>query len=304
MNDQQPVPSNTRIWEQVETTPPSMTKNFTRGGGFSGTAINATSNYERATKLFGPVGIGWGFDIIEDRYVEAQDLFLKTDKGLLLDSSGRPIAIAKHTVHVISIEFWYYDPTTNRRGSVPAFGQTTYIEQRKSGDIFTDEEAPKKSLTDAISKALSMLGFSADIHKGLYDDNKYVAGLKEAEKAEKAEKAAKKAAPAAATPAGTLAAVVVPASVETTEETEVAPESTVKEAATETEAPAEAATEATPEVTWTDVVNQFNKLPAALQSASTAALKTIANKHGFPTLKGSNAAAWAEGLEYLKTVAP
>ncbi|WP_434771820.1 hypothetical protein [Pseudomonas entomophila] len=38
----------------------------------------------------------------------------------------------------------------------------------------TDGEAPKKSLTDAIKKALSMLSFSADVFLGLFDDNAYV----------------------------------------------------------------------------------------------------------------------------------
>jgi len=41
--------------------------------------------------------------------------------------------------------------------------------------VTTDSEAPKKSLTDAIKKALAMLGFSADIFLGLYDDRDYVA---------------------------------------------------------------------------------------------------------------------------------
>ena len=38
---------------------------------------------------------------------------------------------------------------------------------------FHDEEAPKKSITDAMTKCLSLLGFAAEIHLGLYDDNKY-----------------------------------------------------------------------------------------------------------------------------------
>ena len=37
-----------------------------------------------------------------------------------------------------------------------------------------EDEAPKKSLTDALKKCLSMLGFSADIYMGMYDDPSYV----------------------------------------------------------------------------------------------------------------------------------
>src|SRR5690606_33640239 len=81
------------------------------------------------------------------------------------------------------------------RGEVVQFGQTTFVGRNKNG-FFTDEEAPKKSLTDAMSKCLSLLGFSADIHLGRFDDNKYVNDLRQefAEKYE-AEAKAKAAAP-------------------------------------------------------------------------------------------------------------
>jgi hypothetical protein len=37
-----------------------------------------------------------------------------------------------------------------------------------------DDEAPKKAMTDALTKAMSHLGMSADIFLGKFDDNKYV----------------------------------------------------------------------------------------------------------------------------------
>ena len=67
---------------------------------------------------------------------------------------------------------------------------------RSSGKPFTDEDAPKKSVTDALVKALSMIGFAGDIFMGRYDDSKYVNDLKAEERAEK------QAAPARQQPAG------------------------------------------------------------------------------------------------------
>ena len=58
------------------------------------------------------------------------------------------------------------------------FGQTTYVGKNKYG-MFTDEEAPKKSATDLMSKCASLIGVAADIHLGLFDDNKYVNAVKE-----------------------------------------------------------------------------------------------------------------------------
>jgi hypothetical protein len=43
----------------------------------------------------------------------------------------------------------------------------------KNGHV--DDEAPKKSLTDAVGKCLSLLGFAADVHMGLWDGDKYTA---------------------------------------------------------------------------------------------------------------------------------
>ena len=51
--------SNTRIWDQVSKTDPAHTKKVNQRGGF--TAISAHYQIMRATEVFGPVGIGWGY---------------------------------------------------------------------------------------------------------------------------------------------------------------------------------------------------------------------------------------------------
>ena len=155
---------NLSLWNSVQATDPDYTKAFSRSGGFRGTAINHTYQTKRATEAFGPKGLGWGSTVL--------------DEGM---EHGAPIVHEKHgvigheKVHVLRIELWY--ELNGKRASVQAFGQTTFIGSNKHG-TFTDEEAPKKSLTDAESKALAMLGFSADVHMGLFDDSKYVNDLK------------------------------------------------------------------------------------------------------------------------------
>jgi uncharacterized short protein YbdD (DUF466 family) len=42
-----------------------------------------------------------------------------------------------------------------------------------------DDEAPKKAMTDAMTKAFSHLGMSADVFLGKFDDSKYVEQMKE-----------------------------------------------------------------------------------------------------------------------------
>jgi len=64
----------------------------------------------------------------------------------------------------------------------PQFGQTMLVGENKYGS-FMDEEAPKKSITDCISKCAVLLGIGADVHLGLFDDNKYVNQRKQEEAA-------------------------------------------------------------------------------------------------------------------------
>lgn len=153
---------NLTLWNSVQATDPAYTKAFSRSGGFRGTAINHTYQTKRATEAFGPKGLGWGSTVIDEKYVEGAPILHPTHG-----------VIGREVVHVVRIELWYH---RGERGSVQAFGQTTFVGSNKHG-TFTDEEAPKKSLTDAESKALAALGFSSDVHMGLFDDSKYVNDL-------------------------------------------------------------------------------------------------------------------------------
>ena len=51
---------NMRIWEALGKTDPAHTKQFTRAGGFKGTAIKPMWANKQMTEFFGPCGIGWG----------------------------------------------------------------------------------------------------------------------------------------------------------------------------------------------------------------------------------------------------
>ena len=152
---------NLAIWSAVEKTDPAHTKTFNRAGGFSGTAVNQAYQARRATELFGPIGIGWGFDELEHQIVEG--------------AAGDKVWFAK-------VKLWYQHE--GRRGEVIQWGATTFVGRNKNG-AFTDEEAAKKSITDAVGKCLSLLGFSADVYLGQFDDQKYVNDRRREEAAKK-----------------------------------------------------------------------------------------------------------------------
>lgn len=159
------APGNLALWDSVQKTDPNYTKGFNRSGGFKGTATNATWLAKRATEVFGPCGIGWGMTVIDEEIIMGHPL------------RGNDGAVIGHVlVHKVRAKLWYV--LNGTRGEIESFGQTEMAGQRNDGKFYTDEEAPKKSLTDAMTKAMSLLGFAADIHLGLYDDNKYVAEVR------------------------------------------------------------------------------------------------------------------------------
>lgn len=149
--------NNLELWNKVRTPDPGATKSFSRTGGFKGTATNAVYLIQKATELWGPMGGNWGVDIVEDKTIQGAPIILV---------EGGPV-VGHELLHVIRINL------RHPGGVVPGYGQTMLVGKNKYG-TFTDEEAPKKSLTDALTKALSWLGFAADIHMGLWDDSKYV----------------------------------------------------------------------------------------------------------------------------------
>lgn len=150
---------NLKLWNAVEKTPHEHTKAIT-GKSYSGTSPKPHYLIHKATETFGPCGIGWGF-VVEERI----------EDGAMIN----PGHFEK--MHVAKVTVWY--EWQGKRGEVCHVGGTPFSGKRASGKPYTDEDAPKKSVTDALVKALSMIGFAGDIFMGRYDDSKYVNDLKE-----------------------------------------------------------------------------------------------------------------------------
>lgn len=126
-----------KLWDSVCESDPATTKRVNQRGGF--TAVCAQSQLKRATGFWGPYGGEWG---VKD-----------CAWGLIHEKDGAVVEITLHAT--------FYYPN----GS---FELGTDIAYRAGGD------SRKKLLTDLTTKALSKLGFNADIFEGKFDDNKYV----------------------------------------------------------------------------------------------------------------------------------
>ena len=151
-----PNSTNLAVWNREEKTDPKFTKPIT-GKAFRGTALNGTYVMKRLTDAFGPVGWGWGY------HASYEDVHFPHGASL----------------NFCMIEFYYYpfgrlDADERRIATFSQVGGTELSGHRKDGKPFADDEARKKSLTDALLKAASHIGIGGDIHLGLFDDSKYV----------------------------------------------------------------------------------------------------------------------------------
>lgn len=145
--------SNLEFWDRVKKTDPRRVKAIT-GKQYKGNSPQPYYLVERMTEEFGMCGIGWGIRIISERMERM------TDTDLL---------------HVAHVEVWYMKG--DKRGSIEQVGQTKAAYMTSKGSMMVDEDAPKKSVTDAMTKCMSYLGFSGDIFSGHWDDSKYVQEL-------------------------------------------------------------------------------------------------------------------------------
>ena len=166
---------NMQIWELVDKTDTRYTKNA-KVGGQQITSLNGTAMIMKATEVFGPAGIGFGWKVLEERFDPGVEVFIgEGDKRSSLGFTSN---------HTVRIAFWFM--LDGQRGEIESYGCTNYIYKASYG-MLTDGEAPKKSLTDAIKKALSSLGFSADVFLGMFDDKDYVNALADEQAIEQAE---------------------------------------------------------------------------------------------------------------------
>ncbi len=136
--------NNLELWHKVEKTNPKYTKKANVKGN-NITAIAPQYQIKNVTEQFGSYGSTWGFRSLDFDYT-------------LVDSLG---LVVLHAV--------FYYPG----GEFPIKNaQNIFIDNAKTK---IDDNFAKKLETDTLTKAISKLGFNADIFMGLFDDVKYLA---------------------------------------------------------------------------------------------------------------------------------
>jgi hypothetical protein len=164
-------------WEVLRGVDRNFTKKIT-GKSYQGDSPNPTWMVMKLTELLGPIGINWGFEVKYDRIRlgRPHQIEVERDETKALDTQGEPYLahrrlrheIIREENHEVCIQFWRIAEGEKR--TFDAFGGTQMLYLTSKGKWMHDEDAAKKSLTDAYTKAMSWMGVAADIYLALYDD--------------------------------------------------------------------------------------------------------------------------------------
>lgn len=138
---------NLEIWNRFADIDPKFTKPIT-GRDYGGTSPNPQYVIMCLTEMFGPCGKGFGWSVLAEEFKEMGGTYL----------------------HWCRIRFWWKDEDGEH--SVEEYGQTKAAYVPSKGTMRVDEDAPKKSLTDAIIKGSSHIGVAANIFLGRWDEQK------------------------------------------------------------------------------------------------------------------------------------
>lgn len=133
--------NNMELYDKFRTTPKDAQKPISAGRLKGMTDINPMYRIKALTEQFGAVGFGWYYEI--------------TNKWLEQGADGVIAAFVDINLYVKYNGEW--------SKPIQGTGGSTFVAKESKG-LYTDDEAYKKALTDAISIACKSLGMCADIY--------------------------------------------------------------------------------------------------------------------------------------------
>lgn len=136
--------SNMRFYDKAREVPVEARKPIQAGRLKGMTDVNPMYRIKRLTEMFGPCGLGWWYEIVDERIVD--------------DTTTNQRAA------FTDILLFYRDPETGEESKgIPGTGGASFLSQERNGPYLSDE-CFKMALTDAISVAAKALGIAADVY--------------------------------------------------------------------------------------------------------------------------------------------
>lgn len=161
---------NLELWHKVEKTNPKYTKNA-KVGGNAITSISPQFQIMNVTEQFGSYGSTWGFKDIELDYSLVNTPF-KREKKEGVYPNQKVVGLEDAVMGLVVFKATFFYPS----GEFPIINSISLFTNNEMTKI--DDNFAKKIETDALTKAISKLGFNADIFMGKFDDVRYVEEMK------------------------------------------------------------------------------------------------------------------------------
>lgn len=161
---------NLELWKKVEKTNPKYTKKA-KIGGLEITSIAPQYQIMNVTEQFGSYGKSWGFKKIELDYSLVSTPCLK-DKTEGSYPNVKVIGKEDSIMGLVIFKAIFFYPD----GEFPIINSISLFTNNDKTKI--DDNFAKKVETDSLTKAISKLGFNADIFLGKFNDVKYVNEIK------------------------------------------------------------------------------------------------------------------------------
>jgi hypothetical protein len=157
---------NLELWNKVEKTNPKYTKKA-KVGGNQITSISPQFQVMNATEQFGSYGSTWGF-----KHIELDYSLTSTPTTLsLVDWNTKAETKLDTILGLVGFKAVFFYPD----GEFEIINSIKIFTDNKHSKI--DDNFAKKLETDTLTKALSKLGFNADIFLGKFDDVRYLADV-------------------------------------------------------------------------------------------------------------------------------
>jgi len=161
---------NLSLWHSVEKTNPKYTKNANVGGNKI-TSISPQFQIMNVTEKFGIYGSTWGFKDIDLDYTLVSTPF-KREKTEGVYPNKKVVGYEDAMMGLVVFKATFYYPG----GEFPIINSISLFTNNDMTKL--DDNFAKKVETDTLTKAMSKLGFNADIFLGKFDDVRYVEEMK------------------------------------------------------------------------------------------------------------------------------
>lgn len=134
--------NNMELYHKVRVVPDTAQRAIQAGRLKGKTDINPMWRIKKLTEMFGPCGIGWKYEIVDQWIVPA----------------GEQMAA------FCNIKLYYkYKIDGEWSDPIPGTGGNMFVAQESKG-LYVNDECYKSALTDAISVACKALGIGADVY--------------------------------------------------------------------------------------------------------------------------------------------